>query len=46
MIAQDRVRPGPEGTSGGGNLWALVPEDYKTAWNIIKTLRPRTFIPL
>ena len=46
MIAQDRVRPGPAGTDGGGNPRSLVPEDYEEAWNMIKRFRPSDVVPL
>jgi len=45
MIAQDRVLPGPEGTGGGGDLGSLVPDEYKWAWNLIKSFRPGDYIP-
>jgi hypothetical protein len=34
----------PQG--GGGDLWALVPQPYERAWNVVKNLRPGDFIPL
>jgi hypothetical protein len=42
----NKGRPQPtEGTGGGGDLGALIPKQYKDAWNFIRGLRTHNIIP-
>jgi len=42
----NKGRPQPtEGTGGGGDFGALIPQQYKDAWNFIRGLRTHNIIP-
>ena len=42
----NKGRPRPtEGTGGGGDFGALIPQQYKDAWNFITSLQAHNVIP-